>query len=314
MRSRFMIVDDNEDNLTLMSQMLGRRGFDVVVASSGREALDLFAVGRFSAVLMDIEMPEMDGIECTRQIRQREPDSDRVPIIAVTAHALKEYRDRALAAGMDDFLTKPIGSRLLLNTIASWIFELPTVLVVDDFADSRLLTDRTLRSSRAYRVITADNGHQAIAQATTARPSAILLDVEMPEMKGWEVAAKLAENEATWAIPIIFVTGHDEEELRERWHDESAVVVHDQAGQAQGAPRNAREGLRPSVDVPRRRAHSHWRTRGRRRSRTTADLCGEPALGGEGAHRARQTKRPGGLEADRPQTSRDRPPLTESRS
>jgi PAS domain S-box-containing protein len=116
---RILIVEDNKVNQRLLAAILKKLGHRVTVAGSGQEALDLLGSESFDIVLMDIQMPEMDGVETTRQIRARESGLSRhVPIIAVTAHAMAGDRERYLAAGMDDYLTKPIRRGELIAAIA----------------------------------------------------------------------------------------------------------------------------------------------------------------------------------------------------
>lgn len=114
-----LAVDDNILNQTLLRKQLQRGGYDVTVASSGGEALDLMIGRCFDVVLMDLEMPGMDGIEAVRRYRAREPALDRpmVPIIALTGHAPVDYRLRAIEAGMNGFITKPYRINELLETI-----------------------------------------------------------------------------------------------------------------------------------------------------------------------------------------------------
>ena len=117
-RVRVLLVEDNAVNQMVAASLLERRGFDVVVASNGREGVDAFQRERFDLVLMDIQMPEMDGFEAFAAIRAiEEPTRRHTPVVALTAHALKEDRERCLAAGMDDYLSKPIEAARLYEII-----------------------------------------------------------------------------------------------------------------------------------------------------------------------------------------------------
>lgn len=115
---RILVAEDNPINQRLALRLLERDGHEPVPANNGMEAVQMLAEGNFDLVLMDIHMPGMDGIEAARIIRAREKDGVHVPLIAVTASALKEDRDACLDAGMDDFLTKPIRADELLSTLA----------------------------------------------------------------------------------------------------------------------------------------------------------------------------------------------------
>lgn len=108
-RLRVLLAEDNPVNQLLVQRLLEKRGHSVVVASTGLEALDLLQREYVDVVLMDIQMPEMDGLEATKAIRSRESDGrPRMPVIALTAHAMKGDREKCLAAGMDAHLSKPI--------------------------------------------------------------------------------------------------------------------------------------------------------------------------------------------------------------
>ncbi|MEO8451760.1 MAG: response regulator, partial [Gemmatimonadota bacterium] len=118
---RILLVEDNKINQMVAARMLGKRGHAVVIAGNGKEgleALDDPASGGFDLVLMDVQMPEMDGFEATGIIRAREKSSGaHLPIIAITAHAMKGDQDRCLAAGMDDYVSKPIQVEALFAAI-----------------------------------------------------------------------------------------------------------------------------------------------------------------------------------------------------
>jgi CheY-like chemotaxis protein len=117
---KILLAEDNIVNQKLAIGLLKRAGHEATVANNGREALDAWAAEDFDAVLMDVEMPEMDGLEATAAIREGEKKTGKhVPIIAMTAHAMQGDRERCLAAGMDDYLSKPIRVKLLESTLDS---------------------------------------------------------------------------------------------------------------------------------------------------------------------------------------------------
>lgn len=105
---RILIAEDNAINRRLATKLLESAGHHVTQAANGKEAIDLFAHHVFDLVLMDLEMPELDGLEATQQIRQSEHPSSHVPIYALTAHALAGDREKCVRAGMDGYLSKPI--------------------------------------------------------------------------------------------------------------------------------------------------------------------------------------------------------------
>jgi CheY-like chemotaxis protein len=106
---KVLLAEDNAVNQRLAVRLLEKRGHRVVVAANGREALEALEKDRFDLVLMDVQMPEMDGMEATAAIRKKESKSGAHQwVIALTAHAMKGDRENCLAAGMDGYLTKPI--------------------------------------------------------------------------------------------------------------------------------------------------------------------------------------------------------------
>ncbi|MGH8562374.1 MAG: response regulator, partial [Nevskiales bacterium] len=116
---RVLLVEDNAMNRRLASEILGDAGVQLTTAEDGEHALTALAAGDYDAVLMDVQMPVMDGFEATRRIRLLPGYSD-LPVIAMTANAFQEDREQALAAGMNDFLAKPIDSEQLLEKLSQW--------------------------------------------------------------------------------------------------------------------------------------------------------------------------------------------------
>jgi signal transduction histidine kinase/CheY-like chemotaxis protein len=117
-----LVAEDNAINQKVIDSMLRRQGWSVLLAGNGRLACEAFARQSFDLVLMDIQMPEMDGLEATRWIRQRQQEcgcGDPVAIVALTAHASQAQHDQCLQAGMDGVVTKPISLPVLLNCIAA---------------------------------------------------------------------------------------------------------------------------------------------------------------------------------------------------
>ncbi len=120
-KARILVVEDNPVNQEVIVSMLSGLGFDVSKAGNGAEALRILEQQRFDLVLMDCQMPTMDGYRATEEIRRREGDGRHTPIVAVTAHAMEGDRERCLAAGMDDYLAKPLNFERLGETLGRWI-------------------------------------------------------------------------------------------------------------------------------------------------------------------------------------------------
>ena len=117
---RILIVDDNEDNRDVLARRLKRNGFEVTMAAGGQEGVDKADDDRPDLILMDMNMPELDGWEATTKIRQ---NAIGVPIIALTAHAMEGDRERAIEAGCSDYHTKPIEMDKLLALIEGLLAE-----------------------------------------------------------------------------------------------------------------------------------------------------------------------------------------------
>jgi CheY-like chemotaxis protein len=115
---RILVAEDNEFNAQLLEHLLVRCGHSVRLASTGRQALDLAGADAFDVLLLDIHMPELDGFQVVRAIREREAAAGgHLPVIALTARSRPEDRERCLAAGMDDFLPKPVRTLDLLAAL-----------------------------------------------------------------------------------------------------------------------------------------------------------------------------------------------------
>jgi len=118
---KILVAEDNVVNQRLVKAILEKAGCEVQLAGNGVEALELWRQNNFNLILMDIQMPEMDGTDTTRYIREHERGANRVPIVALTAYAMKSDREKFLAVGMDDYLTKPISRDELVSLISKLV-------------------------------------------------------------------------------------------------------------------------------------------------------------------------------------------------
>ncbi|MFP4502910.1 MAG: response regulator [Candidatus Hydrogenedentota bacterium] len=121
MEARVLVVEDNYVNQQVAREILRDFGCSVAVASDGAEAIQMQHDGDYDIILMDCQMPNMDGYESTRHIRQQEGDRRHTPIIAMTAHAMKGDRERCMAAGMDDYISKPVAPEALYEALNQWL-------------------------------------------------------------------------------------------------------------------------------------------------------------------------------------------------
>ena len=113
---RLLYVEDNEMNRDMLSRRLQRRGFEVLIAADGEQGITVAAAERPDLILMDMSLPVLDGWEATRRLKAA-PDTQRIPIIGLTAHAMTADRDKCLEAGCDDYDTKPVELGRLLEKI-----------------------------------------------------------------------------------------------------------------------------------------------------------------------------------------------------
>ncbi|HUL08662.1 MAG TPA: response regulator [Candidatus Acidoferrum sp.] len=116
--TKVLLVEDNEMNRDMLSRRLVRKGYEVVMALDGRQAVEMAAAEHPDVILMDMSLPVIDGWEATRQVKAA-PATRAIPVIALTAHAMAGDREKALAAGCDDYDTKPIDLPRLLDKITS---------------------------------------------------------------------------------------------------------------------------------------------------------------------------------------------------
>ncbi len=114
--SKLLLVEDNEMNSDMLSRRLVRRGYEVLLAVNGAEGINMAQLENPDLVLMDMSMPVLDGWEASRRLKAA-PETSSIPILALTAHAMSEDRDKALEAGCDDYDTKPIEFSRLLGKI-----------------------------------------------------------------------------------------------------------------------------------------------------------------------------------------------------
>ena len=220
-----MIVEDNERNIKLLRDLLGAHGYRTIEARSAEDAIALVPLDRPELVLMDIQLPGMDGVAALRELRKL-PETRAVPVIAVTAFAMKDDRERLLAAGFDGYLEKPIDVRALPAYVRSHlastsagaetvagdsVTRAATILVVDDLPENVRLLDAVL-SPRGYRVVPAASGEEALEAVAEEQLDLVLLDVVMPGMDGYEVCRRLRDRPATRFLPVVMITAHGDQE------------------------------------------------------------------------------------------------------
>jgi signal transduction histidine kinase/DNA-binding response OmpR family regulator/HPt (histidine-containing phosphotransfer) domain-containing protein len=190
---RILAVDDNPVNLQVVMHMLARIGAEVDTATNGRIAVDMFCAKPYGLILMDCQMPELDGYQAAIEIRllesamaalQGQDTGARTPIIALTAHALEGEREKCMAAGMDDFLTKPLRAATLYDMLARWLSPLVAQAAQDEPAlpDDALAAARQMYGARfgeLSQLFLRDSPHRldALAEAVRTRDASLVANV-----------------------------------------------------------------------------------------------------------------------------------------
>ncbi|EIJ42312.1 PAS domain S-box [Beggiatoa alba B18LD] len=228
--TRVLLIEDNDVNRLVAMNMLQELGCQVTEAINGKMAVEKILDNdyQYDFVLMDVQMPEMDGIEATRLIRELENINQHLIIIAMTAGAMKGDADRCLKAGMDDYLAKPITLERLTAVIGKYIaLEQPNseklttkegnmmlpnqqkVLLVEDNEVNSLVAI-TMLEQLGYQVESVVNGKEAVAICQEKQYDIILMDIRMPVMDGVEATKqiRLHERKETYQTPIIALTAN----------------------------------------------------------------------------------------------------------
>jgi DNA-binding NtrC family response regulator len=183
-----LVVDDNEDLLETFSLILKRRGFSVETAGSGAAAVAKFRQHNFDVTLMDIVMPEIDGVEALRRIKEIAPEA---PVILMTAYSDEEMIQAARDQGARCILNKPIHIDMLFKLINDATAVKP-ILIIDDDADICNSLTKVLEQ-QGYQVLTAGSGEEAIVIASENACRLAFIDVKLPNIDGLETLLRLKE-------------------------------------------------------------------------------------------------------------------------
>jgi two-component system cell cycle response regulator len=209
-----LIVEDNEVNLKLFRILLEKGGFDLRIATNAEEALAVLAEFSPRLILMDVQLPGMDGLELTRRLKA-DSRYRHIVIVALTSYAMKSDEQRARDAGCDGHIAKPIDTRTFLNAVRQAIAapsESPTpvpqkklVLVADDDPAQRRLLEIHL-TQLGFEVSTAKDGAEALEAARTRCPDVIVTDILMPRIDGFRLAQLVRQDRMLAAAPVILMT------------------------------------------------------------------------------------------------------------
>ncbi len=140
---KILLAEDNLVNQKVAYNLLSEEGYHVVIANNGHEVLNLLKKEPFDLILMDIQMPEMSGMEATQAIRTQEQETGKhIPIIAVTAHAMKGDREKCIEAGMDDYISKPVNPKQLYDVIKNFYSDTATKEASNESYDHGMVMER----------------------------------------------------------------------------------------------------------------------------------------------------------------------------
>ncbi len=239
---KVLVIDDDLRNIFALTSVLEQHQIHVVHAENGRTGIEMLKAAKdVDIVLMDVMMPEMDGYETTRAIRHIQ-EFKSLPIIALTAKAMKGDREKCLQAGASDYVTKPVDLEQLFSVMRVWItrdedarFEAGAIAVPNWLADHDLAVDDDRHSIQAgdkvlliveddptfarimadiahkndVKVLIALRGSTALALAREFKPGAITLDIKLPDMSGWTVLDTLKHDAVLRHIPIHVVSSDE---------------------------------------------------------------------------------------------------------
>ncbi|MCB9766688.1 MAG: response regulator [Candidatus Omnitrophica bacterium] len=203
---KILVIDDDPAVTDLMSRYLEREGYNVRVAYTGKEGLELAREERPDVITLDVLMPEMDGWTVLDALK-KDPSLSEVPVIMLT---FLDDQQKGFSLGASDFLRKPVRRETVVYLLQKHLqsgAEGP-VLIVDDEPDIRDILTRVLEEE-GYRTAVATNGKEAIDQISQEKPALVLLDILMPEMDGFEVVERIQKHPEWKSIPVIIMTALD---------------------------------------------------------------------------------------------------------
>ena len=190
---RVLLAEDEQISGAVTEKILQQEGIDVTLVDNGVRALEEITKGKYQAVLMDVQMPVMDGLAATQELRKQErKKGTHLPVIALTAHAMQGDRERCLQAGMDDYLSKPISRDQLVGTLLKYLVK--TALVIDGERESQQAVVQALVES-GWRATIVETVRSALYEASLANFDLIVINTTPPSAEGIETARSIRKLE-----------------------------------------------------------------------------------------------------------------------
>lgn len=216
MKGHVLVVDDNLLNRKLACDLLILEGYEVRQCEDAQQALELLAHGRLpDVILMDISLPGMDGLTLTRRLKA-DPAYAQIPVIAITAFAMKGDEKKALDAGCTAYVTKPIDTRKLPEQVAQAIAadkrertRLRIMVVEDHRLDMKLVGENARLSGHV--VLSNTTAEEALSSLGEGHPDVVLLDLNLPGMNGLSFLRLLKANPATRDLPVVATTAYPDD-------------------------------------------------------------------------------------------------------
>ena len=225
--ARILVVDDTEMNLTVMQSLLKQTQIHIDTASTGVDAITLATVNKYDVLFIDHMMPDMDGIETLKHIRETQKNQSTAAV-ALTANAVSGARDNYINSGFSDYLSKPVDSSLLENMLYTYIpkdkikkvtaddskdtvsrsIERARILVIDD--DETICSNVESILSPLYDIEISLTGTDAIKKIIKYEPDIVILDIHLSDGNGFEIMDRIKKEEQTAAIPILLITGDED--------------------------------------------------------------------------------------------------------
>ena len=226
--NKILVVEDNAKNMKLVRSLLKLGGFEVLEAGDAETGLDIASQQQPDLILMDIQLPGMDGLAATKIIKADEALKN-IPVVALTSYAMRGDDKKGYAVGCDGYISKPLDTRSFLNRIHTYLqytpkkaaavetpapepstpeINRPKVLIVDDVPmNIKLLAGKL--GERSYETHSATSGEEALEKIEACPPDLILLDIMMPGIDGYEVTRRVKQDPRWRHIPIILITALD---------------------------------------------------------------------------------------------------------
>ncbi|MDA0264049.1 MAG: response regulator [Chloroflexi bacterium] len=217
-KPKILIVDDEPDFLTTITDILEDSGYDVCGVDHGCKAVEMASRETFALAFIDLNLPDMHGVEAYRQIRTISPET---VVIMMTGYSVESLIKQAMELGAYSVLYKPLNVEVLLNSVKD-ILDAPCVLVVDDEPAIRESV-RLIFEDLGYRVALASDGYQAVNHVESNHYDVILMDVAMPGIDGFETCRRIVEHDPS--AKVVFITAYNVDQCAQQAMTAGALTL-----------------------------------------------------------------------------------------